>query len=86
MADQHCPLSMLRPGEQGRLVSFEGRQKLRQRLADLGLTCGDCVRVISGECTGPMIIGVKQDARLALGRGMANKIIVQIESNEEKVV
>ncbi len=82
-----CPLSMLRPGDKAHLVEFQGHQKLRRRLADLGLNCGDCVHVISGQCNGPMILGVKNDSRLALGRGMAHKIIVQIEeSPAERIV
>ncbi|NJL93632.1 MAG: ferrous iron transport protein A [Anaerolineae bacterium] len=73
-----CPLSMLRPGEQGALVEFRCPHGQRHRLTELGLTCGDCIRVISGECHGPMIVALKHDARLALGRGMAHKIIVQV--------
>lgn len=78
-----CPLSMLRPGEQGELIAFHCKRDVRRRLADLGLNCGECIRVISGDNSGSVILAFKQDARLALGRGMAHKIIVQ---PQDKVV
>jgi len=80
---RRCPLSMLRPGEKGELVEFHCKHAQRRRLADLGLNCGDCVQVISGDGGGPMILGVKNDSRLAMGRGMAHQIIVEVQ---EKVV
>jgi Fe2+ transport system protein FeoA len=72
------PLSMLRPGEKGELIEIRCPHKTRHRLADLGLNCGDCIHVISGECKGAMILGYKRDARLAVGRGMAHQILVRI--------
>lgn len=82
---QRLPLSMLSPGQGGALVEFQGKCKLRHRLAELGLTCGDHICVISGECNGPMILRLKNDSRLAIGRGMAHKIIVEINA-EQKVL
>lgn len=82
---ERFPLSMLRAGQQAALVEFRCKRNMRHRLTELGLNCGDCVHVISGECNGPLILGLKNDARLALGRGMAHKIIVELR-NEQKVV
>jgi ferrous iron transport protein A len=50
---------------------------MRKRLADLGLNLGMTVRVIQRDRHGPLILAVK-DARLALGRGMAHKIMVEL--------
>lgn len=70
------PLSMATPGQDVCLVEIRGGMRLRQRLADLGLNLGMTVRVMNGAHHGPLIVAVK-DSRLAIGRGMAHKIIVR---------
>ena len=70
------PLAMVSPGEQVRLLAINGGQRLRKRLADLGLNLGVTVRVLQRDARGPLILAVK-DSRLALGRGMAHKIMVE---------
>jgi len=71
------PLTMVTPGEAVKLIIIHGGQGVRRRLADLGLTPGTEIRVIQSDSTGQLIIGFKDDARLALGRGMAHKIQVE---------
>jgi ferrous iron transport protein A len=71
------PLAMARTGVDLRLRDIQGGYRLRQRLADLGLTPGSVVRVVQSEGGGPLIIALRDDARLALGRGMAFKIMVE---------
>jgi Fe2+ transport system protein FeoA len=70
------PLSMVTPGESVQLVSIRGGRRIRQRLADLGLTPGTTLHVVQANAWGPLIVAFKDDARLALGRGMAHKIEV----------
>jgi Fe2+ transport system protein FeoA len=70
------PLAMVSPGEEVCLVSIRGGQRMRKRLADLGLNLGMTVRVLQHNGHGPLILAVK-DSRLAVGRGMAHKILVQ---------
>lgn len=69
-------LSMAAPNQRVRLVEIRGGRRLRKRLADLGLTLGTSLRVIQAYGSGPMIIAVRQDTRMALGRGIAHKLIV----------
>ncbi len=76
------PLSMVTPGESVRLVSIRGGRRIRQRLADLGLTPGTTLRVVQANAWGPLIVAFKDDARLALGRGMAHKIEVMPLSSQ----
>ena len=71
------PLTMAPPGEAVRLVAIHGGQRVRKRLADLGLTPGTVLKVVQGDAWGPLIVAFKDDARLALGRGMAHKILVK---------
>lgn len=71
------PLSMVAPGESVRLVQIHGGHTVRRRLVELGLTPGVILCVVQGGAFGPLIIAFKDDARLALGRGMAHKIEVE---------
>jgi Fe2+ transport system protein FeoA len=69
-------LSMVAPGETVELVKIGEDKRLRKRLADLGLTVGLDVRVVQNSFAGPLILAVKEDSRLAIGRGMAHRIQV----------
>ncbi len=69
-------LAMATVGEVVRLVEICGGRHMKRRLADLGLNTGMTVKVINGISQGPLILGVK-DSRLAIGRGMAEQIIVE---------
>ena len=70
------PLAMASPGDEVRLIAIHGGQRMRKRLADLGLTLGLTVEVMRRDSHGPLILAVK-DSRLALGHGMAHKIMVE---------
>lgn len=70
------PLSMASPGQEVRLVGIRGGWGIRRRLADMGLTSGEKVWVVQSGPSGPLLIAVR-DSRLALGRGMAHKIMVE---------
>lgn len=58
-----------------------GGRKMRQRLHDLGMNQGSHIRVIKNEMPGPLIVSVKEDGRLAVGRGMSNRILVTLDEN-----
>lgn len=70
------PLSMVSPGEKVRLVAIHGGQRLHQRLADLGLNLGMTLEVVQAGMIGPLFLAVN-GSPLALGRGMAHKIMVE---------
>jgi ferrous iron transport protein A len=71
------PLTLVAPGEEVRLVAVHGGHQIRQRLADLGLTPGVCLHVIQSSFSGPLIVGLRNDSRLVLGRGMAHHMYVE---------
>jgi Fe2+ transport system protein FeoA len=81
------PLTVLKDGETGTLISIGSNQTKRghgkgqgfkKRLMDMGLTPDTKVMVIkAAPFRGPIEILVR-GARLALGRGMAERIIVEI--------
>jgi len=76
--DGAIQLCQLAPGEAGRIVAvYEGR-RFRKRLADLGLTVGMDVQVVrASHGRGPLILAICNDSRLALGWGVASKILVE---------
>lgn len=68
------PLTMARAGEENTIKHVGGKEETRKFLAGLGLVSGGVVTVVQ-EISGNMILNVK-DSRIALGKDMANKIIV----------
>jgi Fe2+ transport system protein FeoA len=70
------PLSMVSPGQEVRLLAIRGGHRMRKRLADLGLNPGATMHVVQRDGHGPLILAVR-DSRLALGRGMAHRIMVE---------
>ncbi|AUM94891.1 ferrous iron transport protein A [Clostridium botulinum] len=67
-------LAMAREGEVNQIKKITGRDNVRQFLAKLGFVEGESVTIIS-EISGNMIINVK-DSRIAIGKSMANRIII----------
>ncbi|MCM1065273.1 MAG: ferrous iron transport protein A [Eubacterium sp.] len=68
------PLTMARNGESNIIKKVGGREETRKFLENLGFVAGGAVTVIS-EVGGNVIVNIK-DSRIAIGREMANKIIV----------
>jgi Fe2+ transport system protein FeoA len=69
------PLCMVMAAETVKVVRIQGESRLRKRLADLGVTIGESVRVVQGS-GGTMILAVKNDTRLGIGRDIARQIWV----------
>jgi len=72
------PLTLASVGENVRLVDIRGGQEMRKRLADLGFNQGMTLRIVQMDVNGPVILAVK-DSRMVLGRGMAQKVMVELE-------
>jgi len=70
------PLSMLSIGEKAELVNVHGGHGIQMRLASMGLNPGAVVQMIQNAMPGPIILGAL-DTRLAIGRGIAQKIMVR---------
>jgi Fe2+ transport system protein FeoA len=69
------PLSLIKPGKNVRLVSITGGRFLQSRMMSMGLMQGTLIEVVKNRGDGPVIVSVK-GSRLVLGRGMAQKILV----------
>lgn len=68
------PLSMVKEGEPNVIKKVGGKEETRRFLENLGFVAGGMVTVIS-EIGGNIIVNVK-DSRVAIGKDMANKIMV----------
>ena len=70
----YMPLSLAKEGEPTIINKVGGKEETRKFLENLGFVTGSMVTVIS-QVSGSLIVNVK-DARVAIGRDMANKILV----------
>ncbi len=68
------PLSMVNAGEPSVVRKVGGKEETRRFLENLGFVNGAQVTIVSAT-NGNMIINVK-DSRVAIGKDMANKIMV----------
>lgn len=68
------PLSMVKPGETNTIKRVGGKEETRKFLENLGFVTGGEVTVVS-EIEGNLIVNVK-DSRVAIGKDMANRIMV----------
>jgi ferrous iron transport protein A len=65
---------MVREGEKSIIKKVGGKEETRKFLEKLGFVTGGEVTVVS-EISGNLIVNVK-DSRVAIGKDMANKIVV----------
>ena len=68
------PLTMASQGEPMTIKKIGGKQETKKFFETLGFVVGGTVTVVS-EINGNMIVNVK-DYRVAIGKDMANKIMV----------
>ena len=77
MAKHEIPLTMASSCETITVTGFRAGSGLQRRLADMGFTQGVQIKIISSEPRGPMLIELR-GSRLALGRGVAQHILVEV--------
>ena len=68
------PLSMAKTGETVTIRKITGKDEVRPHLAELGFVVDAAVTVVN-EIAGNLILQVK-DSRVALDRGLANRIMI----------
>jgi Fur family ferric uptake transcriptional regulator len=72
------PLAMTKPGERVVVREMAGGRSARTRLSDMGLRTGDHIEIINNDGMGRLILG-HDCTRLAIGRGIAQKIMVSVD-------
>ncbi len=68
------PLSMVKEGEPNVIRKVGGKEETRRFLENLGFVAGGTVTVVS-RIAGNIIVNIK-DSRVAIGKDMANRIMV----------
>ena len=71
-------LSAVSPGKKVKIVSLSAGRGVREHLLNMGLDVGLEIEVIRRGAPGPFLVAVKE-TRLAIGQGMAQKIMVREE-------
>lgn len=69
------PITMVKVGETGSIKNILGNDEVRRHLEHLGFVLGQDITVVA-EISGDLILHVK-DARIALNKSMAKRIMVQ---------
>ena len=74
------PLSELKEGQHGKISFIRGGHNVLQRLLDMGLTPSTKITLLkTAPFEGPIQVLVR-GSRLALGRGIASKVFVEVEN------
>ena len=74
------PLAMLSSGQRARIVYLSGGRGLQARLVGMGFGPGSEIEVIYRGAPGPFLVAAKE-TRLAIGQGMAYKIMVELDGD-----
>ncbi|MCX5646263.1 MAG: FeoA family protein [Phycisphaerae bacterium] len=70
------PLSVVKTGDKVLLVRVDAGRGLNNRLASMGFVPEVEISVVSNGHPGPFVVVIK-DVKMALGRGVAHKILVK---------
>ncbi|MBN1114391.1 MAG: ferrous iron transport protein A [Oligoflexia bacterium] len=76
-------LTELKKGDIAEIIAFAGGVAMLARLKAMGLSEGKIIKKLSDIRMGGPVILLVDRARIAIGKGMANKIIVEKQGNEE---
>jgi Fe2+ transport system protein FeoA len=76
------PLSSVRTGQKVWLTNIQAGDGLKSRLAAMGMVPNTEILVVSNGSPGPFVVAVK-GCRIALGRGMAHKVMVQATQKQK---
>ena len=70
-------LDQVHENQKAKVIDIQGGQGIRKRLGQMGIHAGDIITMLRyGALRGPILIEV-HDSQVALGRGIASRIIVE---------
>jgi DtxR family Mn-dependent transcriptional regulator len=76
-------ISNLKEGKEGKISFVRGEHKTLQRLLDMGLTPGTCVKVLRvAPLSGPTEIGVR-GSKIALGQDVASNVFIEVSQENQ---
>ena len=74
-----CPLSEIKKGKQGIVTKLEGGDYFQRKIFSLGIVTGKKIKVISSQPLGGPVVLQIGSSRVAIGKGMAMKILVDVK-------
>ncbi|AXV36880.1 MAG: ferrous iron transport protein A [Methanobacteriaceae archaeon] len=74
------PLAMASENDELKIIEVWHGGKFKKKLCELGIYKDSLIKVIKNDIQGPIIVDVK-GSRLMIGRGQAQKIMVEREIN-----
>jgi ferrous iron transport protein A len=77
-------LTDLDSGEQGIIAALDGGWGMKERLRSMGLAEGQLIEKLSALALGGPIIVLVNRTQIAIGRGMARKILVRTRTHERR--
>jgi len=81
MGGKIVSLAFLKEGESGVVYNFNGGENFRKKLDSLGIRKDKRIKKVSDMVLrGPITIQIENSSTVAIGRGMAEKIMVRIDS------
>lgn len=69
-------LSELGSGKEAKVISLKGGQGFRHRVETMGIRVGKRIRVVAKHPWGPIVVDIG-GCQVTMGRGMANKVLVE---------
>lgn len=73
-------LLQVSPGDSVRVIEFNGEKNLQSKLIQFGIHPGDCLRILRRAPLGGPLLVECNEREIALGRGVAEKVIVEMDS------
>ena len=71
-------LSELTNGKKGKIIGLDGGHGLRRKLRTIGIREGKLVTLVTAQpIGGPIVIDIEGE-QVAIGRGMAQKIMIEV--------
>ncbi|KYK31073.1 MAG: hypothetical protein AYK22_02695 [Thermoplasmatales archaeon SG8-52-3] len=78
MKEKPIPLTQLPTNQRGKIISLDGGQGFKRRLRVMGIKEGQIIKIVTKQpFRGPITIAVF-GCQMTLGRGMADKITVEV--------
>jgi ferrous iron transport protein A len=78
MNEHAISLLALRSGDKGVVIALQGGHSFQERATSMGLFVG-CEVVVLGGGNGSRMLLAVGDTRIALGHGMADKVLVAVD-------
>jgi ferrous iron transport protein A len=82
LKQQQTFLDQLDPGMRAVVSELRGGREFASRLAGMGISVGSQIKVLQNPAHGSLLVLVR-DTRIALGRGVAAKILVKEPDREQ---